>query len=322
MKGGASGCIFSRMLESYTEYDHLFHNVKPHAIGGIKIFSENDPYLIEQDYKAITDEERTIWRRLFDRLEDPLDRYASREYLEGLEKMRLSRSEWPNFEAISPILEESSDWLLTPVAGFLNEYLFFLLNSQRKFPVTDIIRQSERFQKKYAGQNIENRDEYTPEPDIFHDIRGHSPFLAGRPYGDFLAEIGKLGYELITDERGLGPELTAHNLKRLQNFAWWSYEFGVMKKQGGTDRIRPNPNDIDYEIYGSGIISSYDEVMNVVSCAKGESRRSKFLPFDVEEVVLTRFDYSDIQDRYYVIDSMEALYSTFRDNSDLFLFEG
>lgn len=310
------------MLESYTKYDHLFYNVKPHAVGGIKIFTENDPYLIQQNYEAVTKQEQAIWRRLFDRLENALDQYASREYLEGLNTLGLSGNQWPNFEAISPALEQSSGWILTPVAGFLNEYLFFLLNSQRKFPVTDIIRQSERFQKKYAGQDIQNTDEYTPEPDIFHDIRGHSPFLTSREYGDFLAEIGQLGYELITDDRGLGPELTAHNLKRLQNFAWWSYEFGVMKKQDDTDEVRRIPNDIDFEIYGSGIISSYDEVMNVVACARGESRRSQFFPFDIEEVAVTRFDYSDIQDRYYVIDSMQSLYSTFQDNADLFLFEG
>ncbi|MFQ6615266.1 MAG: hypothetical protein ACE5HZ_00675 [Fidelibacterota bacterium] len=310
------------MLEVHTKYDHLFRNVKPHAVGGIKIFTENDPYLIKQNYGAISDEEREIWRRLFNRLEDPLDQYASKEYLQGLRALGLSRNEWPNFETLTPVLEQASGWMLTPVAGFLNEYLFFLLNSQRKFPVTDIIRQSGRFRQKYSGQDIRNTDEYTPEPDIFHDIRGHSPFLTNREYGDFLAEIGQLGYALITDERGMGPELIAHNLKRLQNFAWWSYEFGVMKKQNHTDEIRKSPNNIDYEIYGSGIISSYDEVMNVVACATGESNRSRFLPFDVGEVVLTRFDYSDIQDRYFVIDSMEALYSTFRDNTDLFLFEG
>lgn len=310
------------MLEAYTQYDHLFHNVRPHAIGGIKIFTEKDHYLIEQNYEVITDEEREIWRRLFDRLVDPLDQYASKEYLQGLKTLGLSREEWPNFDTLSPVLEKASGWVLTPVAGFLNEYLFFLLNSQRKFPVTDIIRQSNRFQEKYSGQEIQNTDEYTPEPDIFHDIRGHSPFLTNNAYGDFLAEIGKLGYELITDEGKLGPELAAHNLKRLQNFAWWSYEFGVMKKQEDTDGIRQTPNDMDYEIYGSGIISSYDEVRNVVACAKGESDRSKFLPFDIEQVVLTRFDYSDIQDRYFIIDSMQALYDTFRENTDLFLFEG
>tara|TARA_B100001964_G_scaffold222647_1_gene267795 strand:+ start:34 stop:474 length:441 start_codon:yes stop_codon:yes gene_type:complete len=43
---------------------------------------------------------------------------------------------------------------------------------------------------------------------------------------------------------------------------------------------------------------------------------------DIEEVVLTRFDYSDIRGQYYVIESMENLYNSFCDNRALFLFEG
>ena len=134
--------------------------------------------------------------------------------------------------------------------------------------------------------------------------------------------MGKLGHEIIIDKRKLGPELVAHNLKRLQNFAWWTYEFGLIKNNRETDSIRKKNNDIDYEIYGAGIISSYDEVTNVIKCAKGESKRSKIFPFDIEEAVLTRYDYSDIQDRYYVIDSMDDLYETYYNNKSLFFYEG
>ena len=68
--------------------------------------------------------------------------------------------------------------------------------------------------------------------------------------------------------------------------------------------------------------ASYDEIMNVVSCSKGESDFSEFLPFDMEEVVMTRFDYSNIQDRYFIIDFMDSLYNDFYDNQNLFFFEG
>ena len=95
-----------------------------------------------------------------------------------------------------------------------------------------------------------------------------------------------------------------------------------MKNNKETDKFRRGVNDIDYEIYGSGIISSYDETRNVVECAKGTSDRSRFIQFDIEKVVITRFDYSDIQDRYYVVDSMQDLYNSFYDNKDLFWFTG
>tara|TARA_B100001013_G_scaffold305049_1_gene207691 strand:- start:119 stop:556 length:438 start_codon:yes stop_codon:yes gene_type:complete len=143
-----------------------------------------------------------------------------------------------------------------------------------------------------------------------------------KKYAEFMWEIGVLGDEILKDERGLGPDLVAHNLKRLQNFAWWTYEFGLIKNTGDTDPFRRVANDMDYEIYGAGIISSLDEVTNVVKCAKGDSSRSKFLPYNIEEMIMTCFDYSNIQDRYYVIDSMDSLYKSFRANQQLFWFEG
>lgn len=310
------------MTEEYTQYDHLFKNVIPNAISGVQIFGMDDPYVKLQDYQDVNNLENGIWEDLFVNQELQLNQYVSREYLLGMQTLPIPRDRFPEFEAISPLIENSTDWQLIPVAGFLSEELFFDLNAQRKFPVTDIIRKSPRFAEKYAHVDIQNDTGYTPEPDIFHDIQGHIPFLMNKAYADYMHGVGLLGDEILRDKRGLGPQLVAHNLKRLQNFAWWTYEFGLIKNTGEGDRLRRIKNDIDYEIYGAGIVSSFDETRNVVQCAKGELNRSKFLPFDIEEAVLTRFDYSKIQDRYYVINSMEDMYRDFKDNQKLFWFEG
>ena len=310
------------MISGYEKYDYLFSNLKPHTIEGILIFGRDDDYIKSQKYDEVTNFENKIWADLYTNLELLLDQYASREYLLGIKALPIPRDRFPEFDAISPIVENSTGWTLLPVAGFLNEELFFEVNANRQFPVTDIIRKSPRFDEKYAGRDIRNDEGYTPEPDIFHDIQAHLPFLMKREYADFLADVGVLGHDIITDQQGLGPELVAHNLKRLQNFAWWTYEFGVVKNNGATDNIRRSNNDIDYEIYGAGIISSYDETLNVVHCAQGSSNRSQFLLFDIEEIVMTRYDYSEIQDRYYVIDSMGDLYAAYYENKDLFFFEG
>ena len=310
------------MTEDYTKYDHLFKNMIPNAIGGVRIYGMDDPYLKPQNYAEVTNLENGIWEDLFVNLELLLDQYAAREYLLGMRALPIPHDRFPEFKSISPLIENSTDWQLVPVAGFLTEELFFDLNANRKFPVTDIIRKSPRFDEKYAGVSIQNDEGYTPEPDIFHDIQGHAPFLMNKAYANFMHDVGVLGDEILKDERGLGLELVAHNLKRLQNFAWWTYEFGLIKNNGDADQFRRRKNDIDYEIYGSGIISSYDETMNIVKCAKGQSDRSKFSPFDMEEIAMTRFDYSNIQDRYYVIESMDDMYTAFKDNQDLFWFEG
>jgi phenylalanine-4-hydroxylase len=310
------------MVSQSTKYNQLFENVIPNAVGGIRIFGKNDNYAKPQDYDNLLNLENRIWAELFQNLEFLLDQYSSREYLLGLRSLPIPNNMFPEFKAISPLIENSTGWTLISVAGFLDEELFFDINKKRQFPVTEIIRQSPRFAEKYAGINIQNDEGYTPEPDIFHDIQGHVPFLMNKKYADFMWEIGVLGDEIIKDERGLGPDLVAHNLKRLQNFAWWTYEFGLIRNTGDSDSFRRVANDMDYEIYGAGIISSLDEVTNVVKCAKGESSRSKFLPYNIEEMIMTCFDYSNIQDRYYVIDSMDSLYKSFRANQQLFWFEG
>lgn len=303
-------------------FDHLFQHMVPTSMEGIHIYGMDDTYIKPQQYNDVTNLENGIWEDLFINVSLLIDQYVSREYLLGMRALPIPKDRFPEFEAISPLIQNSTDWQLVPVAGFLTEELFFDLNANRKFPVTDIIRKSPRFEEKYAGQNIQNDEGYTPEPDIFHDIQGHIPFLMNKAYADFMHDVGILGDTILKDERGLGNELVAHNLRRLQNFAWWTYEFGLVKNSGETDPFRRKANDIDFEIYGAGIISSYDETVNVVECAKGKSDRSKIIPYDIEEIVMTCFNYSDIQDRYYVIDSMEMLYDSFRNNQDLFWFEG
>ena len=305
-----------------SKYDKLFKNVIPNSIKGIKIFSSTDAYVIDQRYDEVTSLENRIWSKLFQNLEPELDRYASKEYLLGLRSLPIPNNRFPNFNEISPLIENATGWSLLPVAGFLDEELFFEINTRKQFPVTDIIRKSPRFDKKYSETKIENKAGYTPEPDIFHDVQAHTPFLMNKDYANFMREIGLLGYEILKDKKRLGRDLVVHNLKRLQNFSWWTYEYGLLKNHGGTDLLRTEKNDIEYEIYGAGIISSFDEVRNVVSCAKGKSNQSKFIPYNIEEVVMTCFDYSHIQDRYFVIDSMKELYKSFLENKDIFLFEG
>jgi phenylalanine-4-hydroxylase len=310
------------MSTEKNKYNHLFKNIIPNSISGIKIYDQSDNYIKSQKYDDVTNLENRIWSELYQKLEFLLDRYASKEYLLGLRTLPIPNNMFPNFQLISPLIENATGWSLLPVAGFLDEDLFFEINKEKKFPVTDIIRKSPRFDEKYYGIEIQNNRGYTPEPDIFHDIQGHIPFLMNNRYADFMYQIGILGFEIIKDERGLGKELVYHNLKRLQNFAWWTYEYGLLMNKGETDTYRRVDNDIEYEIYGAGIISSYDEVKNVIDCSKKRSKKSLFLKYEIEEVVLTCFDYSDIQDRYFVIDSMEDLYKSFSENEEIFYFEG
>ena len=172
--------------------------------------------------------------------------------------------------------------------------------------------------KKYLNSDIKNARGYTPEPDIFHDIQGHIPLLMNKKYADFMWEIGVLGYEIVKNKRNLTPELVNHNLKRLQNFSWWTYEYGLLKNSGRTDKFRRVSNDIPYEIYGSELFLLLMKQKTLLIVQKGKRLDQNSLKYDIEEIVLTCFDYSNIQDRYFVIDSMEELYSSFSNNKNYF----
>ena len=47
------------------KYNHLFSNIIPNSIEGIKIFSKDDEYLKSQRYDKVSDIENQIWSELF-----------------------------------------------------------------------------------------------------------------------------------------------------------------------------------------------------------------------------------------------------------------
>ena len=175
---------------------------------------------------------------------------------------------------------------------------------EKLFPSSDIIRLSKRFFNKYNDTSIRNELSYTPEPDIFQEIFGHSPFLLNENYAYLMEKIGELGCEIIFNS-SLTKDLRSHNLKRLQNFVWWTLEFGLVK----TD------NDLGFDIYGAGILSSYHDIQNVISSIKNNKN---ILPYSLVDVGLTRFDYSNLQDRYYYINSFDELIDDFENNKEFF----
>ena len=112
------------MISQSIKYDHLFSNIIPNSIEGIKIFGKNDKYLKPQKYEKVTDVENRIWADLFKDLEPLLNQYASKEYLVGLNALSISKNIFPNFKEISPLIHNATGWTLLPVAGFLDEELF------------------------------------------------------------------------------------------------------------------------------------------------------------------------------------------------------
>ena len=226
------------------------------------------PYLIEQDWAAYTPEQHAIWRELVSRRMPQLEKYASAVYLDGFEQIGLKADALPDLKAVSARLEPRTGWNSTAVSGFLPADAFFEMLAARKFPTTTWIRGRESM-------------EYTPEPDIFHDVFGHVPMHAHPVFADFLEHYGKVCAGL-TD---------AEDLERMGRLFWFTVEFGVIREGGAV------------KVYGSGLISSHGECTQVV-----EGHGVEVRDFDLDKVLDTVVDVSKMQPVLYAIESFEQIY--------------
>ena len=230
-------------------------------------FSAAAPYIIRQDYDAYTDEQHGVWAELVGRALPELERHAAQEYLEGFRVIDLKPDRLPDLEAISARLAPKTGWSSTPVSGFLPAPAFFEMLAARCFPTTIWLRGKESL-------------EYTPEPDIFHDVFGHVPMHAHRVFADFLEHYGRVCVST----------LDAAVLEKLGRLFWYTVEFGVIRQR----------NEI--KVYGSGLISSHGECLNVIQghCAIHE--------FSLDEVLNTPVKVDELHKLLFAVSSFDQIY--------------
>jgi len=123
-----------------------------------------------------------------------------------------------------------------------------------------------------------SRPEYTPEPDIVHEAIGHIPMFTNRNFADFSQFIGH-GARIADDKQ----------LEELGRLYWFTVEFGLIEEKG------------ELKAYGAGLLSSFGELEHAFS---DEVERR---PFDLEQVINTGYDYSEMQKVLYVIPSYAEL---------------
>jgi phenylalanine-4-hydroxylase len=225
------------------------------------------PYLIEQNYVTYAAEQHEVWAELVRRCRPQVETYACREYLEGYEVIGLQDDHLPNLRAITERLRPRTGWSTMPVSGFLPAEAFFEMLSARLFPTTTYLRGRDSL-------------EYTPEPDIFHDVFGHVPMHAHAVFSDFVQHYGSVC------ARTKSPEV----VERLGRLYWYTVEFGLIR-QGGMIKA-----------YGSGVISSHRECRNVIEGG------CEIREFTLKDVFATTVKVDELQKRLFVIESFDQLY--------------
>ncbi|MCX6714972.1 MAG: phenylalanine 4-monooxygenase, partial [Candidatus Uhrbacteria bacterium] len=128
----------------------------------------------------------------------------------------------------------------------------------------------------YCTQYIRHasKPEYTPEPDIIHEVIGHVPAFLDHDMADFSAMIGALAARASNEE-----------LIELERLYWYTIEFGLILENGKT------------KAFGAGLLSSIGELTHAMS------HPEIVKPFRIEEVVKKPYDFSTMQTTFFVMPS-------------------
>ncbi len=187
-------------------------------------------YTRENQEIEFSAEQHEIWRELFTAIDQPHFReHFCREYLEGFRNLSLDPARIPTIAHLNQQIQPRTGWRIERTAvRYTKADDWYNKFAQRIFLVTDYLRTREQL-------------DFTPEPDMFHDIFGHLPYLTLEFYARLEDKFAPAYIKATDEEREV--------IKRL---AWYSTEFGLVMQD---NRIR---------IFGAGIISGRGELANTI----------------------------------------------------------
>lgn len=211
-------------------------------------------------------EQHEIWRTLYSRQLPRIKAHACKAYLQGFDLLDLPADSIPSIEWLNSRITPTTGWKTVRTSvRYTNAVPWYHEFAKRHFLVTDYMRERHEL-------------DFTPEPDMFHDIFGHLPFLMLPEYAQ-LEEMFAPAFLRADDEH-------RENIKRL---AWFSTEFGLIREEG------------EIKIFGAGLISSASELDRVVN------RETPLLPFKIGNVIPNEKAIWDFNQQLFVFNSMDEL---------------
>ena len=224
-------------------------------------------YTCAQDWASYTAADHDTYHRLYERQTALLPGLACDAFIEALPSLGV-KDRIPRFEEINERLKPATGWEIVAVPGLIPERPFFDLLANRRFPVTDWIRQPAEF-------------DYVVEPDVFHDLFGHVPLLFNPVFADYVQRYGQGGLR--------ANDLGACEL--LSRLYWYTIEFGLIRQPDGL------------RAYGAGILSSSGELRYAVTSPEPQRVR-----LALDRTMRTRYKIDSFQQTYFVIDSFQQLF--------------
>ena len=214
-----------------------------------------------------TTAEQDVWRLLCERQRKLTAKLAHRSYLDGVAALGLADG-IPDFGAVSRKLKPMTGWEIVAVPGLIPAGPFFEHLANRRFPVTNWLRNREEL-------------DYIVEPDMFHDFFGHVPILTQPAFADFMQLYGDRAAKAF--DLGGGEMMT--------RLYWYTAEFGLIRDPG-----------MEVKAFGAGLMSSYTELQFAVT-----DEKAHHVPFEIETVMRTGYEIDKFQRAYFVLPSFETV---------------
>jgi len=191
-------------------------------------------------------------------------------WISGFSKLGMNHERRPLASDLTQALKPYTGYTLiqTEHNVILEQRDWYEMIANYQMPMTNFVRTPEEL-------------DYCDEPDIFHDIMGHIPFLAERSYSDMYQLLAKTYIEAHQQDR---KDL----LVELDFIGGMLIELGLIKEPSGI------------KAFGSTFYSSSE----VVEAFKGENQ----IPFTLEALRSGEsYDRHSFQGKYYIFDSLDQL---------------
>ncbi|MGC0337236.1 phenylalanine-4-hydroxylase [Streptomyces sp. SLBN-8D4] len=156
-----------------------------------------------------SDNDRQVWRLATEELRDLHRRHASALYLESVSALNLPSHRPPQLREVSDAIEKETGFKMIPAAGSVAVRTFYGSLADRNFHAAQYIRHV-------------SRPEFSPEPDMIHEVIGHGPHLVNERWAHL--------YQLAGDavRRLRRPEA----VELVSRIFWFSIECGLVAEGG------------------------------------------------------------------------------------------
>lgn len=211
-----------------------------------------------------TDVENAVWSDICDHVGPYHERIACEAYRDGLSSLGFDRRKIPQLADMNRKLAQTTGFQMIPVLGFVAPRTFLSMLGRGTFLSTQYVRHH-------------SIPEFTPEPDVIHELLGHGPALSNPVIADLNRRFGRAA-------EGSSPAA----LERLSRVYWFTLEAGLVRERGVV------------KVLGQALLSSFQELEQI---EKGIT----LVPFDLEVIARTDAAPTKLQDRLFLALSFEAL---------------